>query len=151
MAGVAPRASWPARVGCAAAALAAYGYQLWASLLLAAFVGDASAWPAPAGAALSALLTMPLLGGGGGGGEGDGGGAGPAALGSVSVKTAPLVRKAVLADLGLLVLFGVQHSLMARRGFKRLVTSHIVPPALVRSFYVVRVRPPARAAATRAR
>ena len=42
---------------------------------------------------------------------------------------------AVLVDIGLLLLFGAQHSLMARPGFKRLL-GRILPPALERSTYV---------------
>lgn len=49
--------------------------------------------------------------------------------------TAPFVE-ALGTDLLLLALFGVQHSVMARRGFKRWWT-RVVPPAVERSTYVV--------------
>ncbi|MEP6872983.1 MAG: methanethiol S-methyltransferase [Burkholderiales bacterium] len=48
---------------------------------------------------------------------------------------APAVQ-AVCTDLLLLALFGVQHSVMARRGFKRWWT-RVVPPAVERSTYMV--------------
>lgn len=44
-------------------------------------------------------------------------------------------HRALLLDLGLLLLFGLQHSGMARPGFKRLWT-RLVPPALERATYV---------------
>jgi protein-S-isoprenylcysteine O-methyltransferase Ste14 len=43
---------------------------------------------------------------------------------------------AVLVDVGLIALFGVQHSVMARPGFKR-VWTRVVPSVLERSLYVL--------------
>jgi len=52
-----------------------------------------------------------------------------------SARTEPL-GTALLVDLGLLALFAVQHSVMARRGFKRALT-RIVPQPAERSTYVL--------------
>ena len=46
------------------------------------------------------------------------------------------VALALLVDLGLIALFGLQHSIMARQGFKRAWT-RMVPPHLERSMYVI--------------
>src|SRR5918996_1654355 len=66
-----------------------------------------------------------------------------------NVQVAPLVSKsidlgrdmgspanAVLIDVGLILLFGLQHSVMARPAFKRLWT-RVVPTELERSAYVL--------------
>jgi methanethiol S-methyltransferase len=57
----------------------------------------------------------------------------PGALNAGAPTPAPL---AALLDLGLLLLFGAQHSLMARSGFKRRWT-RLVPPPAERSTYVL--------------
>ena len=55
---------------------------------------------------------------------------------SVDVGTGAAGFEALIADLLLLALFGVQHSVMARQGFKRWWT-RFVPPLVERSTYVV--------------
>src|SRR5690348_8732263 len=52
-----------------------------------------------------------------------------------ALPSAPLIP-ALLLDVGLLVLFGVQHSLMARASWKRWWTT-VIPPTLERSLYVL--------------
>lgn len=56
-------------------------------------------------------------------------------VGIDSPREAPLVL-AALVNLGLVVLFGVQHTIMARPAFKRWVTRYI-PPAIERSTFVL--------------
>src|SRR3954466_14185296 len=57
---------------------------------------------------------------------------------SRTVDVGPLVPvpQAVVIDVALIALFGLQHSLMARQGFKRWWT-RIVPPPAERSVYVL--------------
>lgn len=55
---------------------------------------------------------------------------------SIDSGAGPLTWTAVLVNLGLLCAFGLQHSLMARRGFKRWLT-RMVPQAMERSVYVL--------------
>ena len=55
---------------------------------------------------------------------------------SVDLGASASALEAVTTDLLLLALFGVEHSVMARRGFKRWWT-RVVPPAVERSTYLV--------------
>ena len=55
---------------------------------------------------------------------------------SVDIGPAASWTQAVVTDLLLLALFGVQHSVMARRGFKQWWT-RVVPPAVERSTFLV--------------
>jgi protein-S-isoprenylcysteine O-methyltransferase Ste14 len=59
-----------------------------------------------------------------------------AGLGPWTIDAGDAGGHAVLVDLGLVLLFGVQHSLMARPAFKRWWT-RFVPPAAERSVYVL--------------
>ena len=53
----------------------------------------------------------------------------------ISIPHAPAVL-ALLVDVGLLLAFGIQHSVMARSGWKKRWTT-ITPPAMERSLYVL--------------
>jgi protein-S-isoprenylcysteine O-methyltransferase Ste14 len=54
---------------------------------------------------------------------------------SIDTPAAGSITAAIVVDLLLLVAFGVQHSVMARPGFKR-VWTRVVPPVIERSTYV---------------
>ncbi|MES1187246.1 MAG: NnrU family protein [Myxococcales bacterium] len=62
--------------------------------------------------------------------------AGVAATKTVNNGTAGSAAFALAVDLGLVLLFGLQHSLMARAGFKRVLT-RVVPVHLERATYVL--------------
>ncbi len=55
---------------------------------------------------------------------------------SMDSSTTTTWQRALLIDLGLLLLFAIQHSVMARRGFKNLIT-RVVPVEVERSTYVL--------------